>query len=140
MTELLLKNEVYRLVGAAMAVYNELGPGFLEAVYQEAYEMELADGDIPFVAQHELLIQYKGRLLRKTYRADVLGYEQVIVELKAITQLTEHDEAQLLNSLKATSFEVGLLINFGARERLEWKRMVRTLNHPSNKRWGSSST
>lgn len=140
MTELLLKDEVYRLVGAAMAVYNELGPGFLEAVYQEAYEMELADGDIPFVAQHELLIQYKGRLLRKTYRADVLGYEQVIVELKAITQLTEHDEAQLLNSLKATSFEVGLLINFGARQRLEWKRMVRTLNHPSNKRWGSSST
>lgn len=139
MTELLLKDEVYRLVGAAMAVYNELGPGFLEAVYQEAYEIELADGNIPFVAQHELLIQYKGRLLRKTYRADVVGYEQVIVELKAITQLTEHDEAQLLNSLKATSFEVGLLINFGARERLEWKRMVRTHDHPSNKRRGSSA-
>lgn len=137
MTELLLKDEVYKLVGAAMAVYNELGPGFLEAVYQEAYEIELADGDIPFVAQHELLIQYKGRLLRKTYRADVVGYEQVIVELKAISQLTEYDEAQLLNSLKATSFEVGLLINFGARERLEWKRMVRSHDHPSNK-WRDS--
>lgn len=140
MTELLLKDEVYKLVGAAMAVYNELGPGFLEAVYQEAYEIELADGDIPFVAQHELLIQYKGRLLRKTYRADVVGYEQVIVELKAISQLTEYDEAQLLNSLKATSFQVGLLINFGARERLEWKRMVRTHDHPSNKRKSPSAS
>lgn len=138
MTELLLKDEVCNLVGAAMAVYNELGPGFLEAVYQEAYEIELADGDIPFVAQHELLIQYKGRLLRKTYRADVVGYEQVIVELKAINQLTEYDEAQLLNSLKATRFEVGLLINFGARERLEWKRMVRTHDHPRNRPGGNA--
>lgn len=133
MIDLLLKDEVYKLVGAAMAVYNELGPGFLEAVYQEAYEIELADAQIPFLAQHELLIQYKGRLLCKTYRADVVGYEQIIVELKAISQLTEHDEAQLLNSLKATSFEVGLLLNFGARDRLEWKRMVRTHDHPRNR-------
>ena len=82
MSELILKQECYRIVGAAMEVYNTLGPGFLEAVYQEALEIELAAHDISFVPQQELQILYKGQTLKKTYTADFLVFGQVIVEIK----------------------------------------------------------
>ena len=126
MTELLCKDEVYAIVGAAMEVYNVLGPGFLEAVYQEALEIEFTERDIPFEAQQELRIAFKGRYLKKTYTSDFLVFGKVIVELKALDHLTSHDEAQLLNYLKATGMQVGVLINFGSASKLEWKRMVRT--------------
>ncbi len=126
MTELLCKEEVYAIVGAAMEVYNELGRGFLEAVYQEALEMELAARNIPFESQKELHISYKGRKLKKTYTADFLIVGKIIVEIKALDHLTSVDEAQLLNYLKATKLEVGVLINFGAARKLEWTRRVRT--------------
>ena len=83
MTELLFKDEVYAVVGAAMTVYNELGWGFLEAVYQEALEIELREHGIPFEAQRELRILYKGRPLRKTYTCDLLCYSKIMVELKS---------------------------------------------------------
>ena len=126
MTELLCKDEVYAIVGATMEVYNVLGPGFLEAVYQEALEIEFTERDIPFEAQQELRIAFKGRYLKKTYTSDFLVFGKVIVELKALDHLTSHDEAQLLNYLKATGMQVGVLINFGSASKLEWKRMVRT--------------
>ncbi len=126
MTELLCKEEVYAVVGAAMEVYNELGSGFLEAVYQEALEIELTLRGIPFEAQKELAILYKGRRLKKTYAADFLTFGKIIVEIKAIDRLTSGDEGQLLNYLSATELEVGVLINFGAKGNLEWKRMVET--------------
>ena len=126
MPELLLKQECYRIVGAAMEVYNTLGHGFLEAVYQEALEIELAARDICFVPQHELQVLYKGKALRKAYTADFLVFEQVIVEIKALNQLTSREEAQLLNYLKATGLSVGVLINFGHAEKLEWKRRAWT--------------
>ncbi len=126
MVELICKEEVYAIVGAAMEVYNELGPGFLEAVYQEAMEMELAARGIPFESQKELHIYYKGRQLRKTYTADFLVVGKIIVEIKALDRLTSHEEAQLLNYLKATKLQVGVLINFGAARKLEWTRRVRT--------------
>jgi GxxExxY protein len=126
MPELLLKDEVYTLVGLAMEVYNALGSGFLEAVYQEALEIELANAGVPFESQKELLIFYKGAVLKKTYFADIVAFSQIIVEIKALSHLTSHEEAQLLNYLKATGRKVGLLINFGAEHNLEWKRMVRT--------------
>ena len=124
MSELLMKDEVFAIVGAAMEVHSVLGHGFLEAVYQEAMEMEMSDRGIPFVAQAQITIEYKGRPLQKRYIADILGYGQVIVELKSAAALTEIDEAQLLNYLRATSHRVGLLINFGSTGKLEWKRMV----------------
>jgi GxxExxY protein len=127
MSELILKQECYRIVGAAMEVYNTLGPGFLEAVYQEALAIELAARDICFVPQQELQILYKGQTLRKAYTADFLVFEQVIVEIKALTQLTSREEAQLLNYLKATGLSVGVLINFGHAETLEWKRRAWTM-------------
>jgi GxxExxY protein len=126
MTELVCKEEVYAIVGAAMEVYNELGSGFLEAVYQEALEIEFASRGIPHEAQKDLLIFYKGHRLKKTYTADFEAFDQVIVEVKAIDRLTLGNEGQLLNYLSATGLKVGVLINFGATNNLEWKRMVET--------------
>lgn len=125
MTNLLFKEEAYAVVGAAMEVYNQLGPGFLEAVYQEALEIELSDRGIPFVSQKELRVLYKSRPLKKTYSSDLVCYDKIIVELKALDRLTGKDTAQVLNYLKATGFRLGLLINFGNSEKLEWERRVR---------------
>lgn len=121
--ELVCKEEVFRVVGAALEVSNELGAGFLEAVYQEALGIELKSRAIPFVAQPTIRIAYKGRLLAKEYIPDFICYDQVIVEIKALKALTNIEQAQLLNYLKATGKPVGLLLNFGV-PRLEWKRMV----------------
>jgi len=121
--KLLFKDEVYATVGAALEVHNTLGCGFLESVYQEALEIELAARGIPFKSQPELPIIYKGHKLRKHYIADLLVYEAIVAELKAMDRLTGTEEAQLLNYLKATGLKCGLLINFGTRK-LEWKRMV----------------
>jgi GxxExxY protein len=129
MTELLLKQEVYAVTGAAMDVYNELGPGFLEAVYQEAMEIELKLRGIPFESQKDLIVHYKGRRLNKTYTPDFLMYDKLVVEIKALDRLTPIGESIMLNYLKATRLEVGLLINFGAANDLEWKRMVRSANY-----------
>lgn len=124
MVELLYKEEVYAIVGAAMEVYNELGNGFLEAVCQEALAIEMKARDIPFTQQQELRIFYKNQLLRQKYIADFVAFEKIIIEIKAIKQLGPNEEAQLLNYLKATGLRLGLLINFGHPGRLEWKRMI----------------
>ena len=125
MTELLLKDEVFAVIGAAIEVDRELGPGFLEAVYQEAMEIELADRGIPFLAQEPLTIRFKTRVLKKRYEPDLLCYNLLVAELKALNQLTGADEAQLLNYLKATGLRVCVLVNFGSVGKLEWKRFIR---------------
>ena len=125
MGELLLKDEVYAIVGAAMEVHSTLGCGFLEAVYQEAMEIELAARGILFQALVPIRIRYKNHLLKKEYVADLICFGEVIVELKAIDRITSKEEAQLLNYLKATGFRVGIVINFGVERQLDWKRMVR---------------
>jgi GxxExxY protein len=122
--ELILGDECYAVIGAAMEVHSQLGPGFLEAVYQEALEMELSSRRTPFEAQKTLTISYKGQVLKKEYVADVICYGQIIVELKAMERLTGKEESQILNYLKATGFKVGLLINFGSHGKLEWKKFV----------------
>ena len=132
MPNLIYKDEVFAIIGAAMDVHNELGVGFLEAVYQEALEMELKSRSIPFTSQPLLPIRYKNILLKKTYIADLLVFEKIIVEIKSIDRLSGIDEAQLLNYLKATGLELGLLINFGA-DKLEWKRMILSNNRIGNK-------
>jgi GxxExxY protein len=125
MSEIILKDKVFAIVGAAIEVHRELGPGFLEAVYQEAMELELRERDIPFEAQKPLRISYKGKTLNKEYFADFVCYGQVIVELKALDRLSSNEEAQVLNYLKATRLRVGVLINFGSYGKLEWKRYVK---------------
>ena len=127
---LLLKDEVYAVVGAAIEVHREFGSGFLEGAYQEAMEIEMELRGIPFEPLKELHIRYKGRVLKKRYCADFLCYGRLIVEIKAEDYLTGRDEAQLINYLKATGLQVGLLINFGHHGRLEWKRMVLTRHGP----------
>ncbi len=123
--ELILKEEAFQVVGAAIEVANQLGCGFLEAVYQEAMEVELAARKLPYIPQQRIPIFYKGTRLSKEYVADFLCYDQIIVEIKAIRAITVMEEAQLLNYLHATHLPLGLLINFGA-PRLEWKRYVNT--------------
>ena len=126
MTNLIYKDEVYAIMGAAFEVYNKLGQGFLEAVYQEALAFEFGLRNISFQEQQDILIHYKGHALKQSYRADYLVFGKIIVEIKAIDKLTGREEAQLLNYLKATGFDVGVLLNFGASHEMQWKRFANT--------------
>ena len=120
----------YRLIGAAMEVHREKGCGFKEPVYQECFEVELGMQGIAPEREKEFKLYYKGRLLKKTYKADFVCMGEVLVELKALDRLTSQEESQVINYLKASGLEVALLINFGA-ESLEWKRIVYTHHRPS---------
>ena len=111
----------YAIIGAAMAVHQELGRGFLEAVYQEALMREMNAAAIPFLREVDLPIFYKSSPLAIHYRADFVCYSSVIVELKALTCLGGIERSQIINYLKATNYEVGLLLNFGA-DSLEYER------------------
>ncbi len=122
---LIFKEECFAIVGAAIEVHQELGCGFLEAVYQETLEIELNDRRISFDSQAPLQIHYKGHLLGKEYIPDLICYGEIIVELKALDKLTTKERSQVLNYLKASEFKLGVLINFGSTGKLEWERFVR---------------
>ena len=126
MAELLLKDEVYAIIGAAMDVYNHLGSGFSEAIYQEALEIESDLRKLPNNPQQEIYIAYKGVKMKQFFKPDFIYYDKIIAEIKAMDRLTSREEAQLLNYLKATGFPVGVLINFGRENDLEWKRLAFT--------------
>lgn len=123
MVELIYKEEAFKIIGAAMEVHKELGCGFLEAVYQEAFKIEMQNQRIRYKREEEIEIYYKECLLDKKYRADFICFDKIIVELKALSELKSENEAQVLNYLKATNFKVGLLINFGSKS-LQYKRFV----------------
>jgi GxxExxY protein len=122
--DLLLPDEVYAIIGAAMAVHNELRSGFAESVYQEAMEIELGLRGVPFARQQALPVYYKGQSLQAKFVADLICYGQVIIELKAQRNHEGYEEAQVINYLRATGLRVGLLINFGDPARLDWHRYV----------------
>jgi GxxExxY protein len=122
--ELLLKAETYAIRGATFEVYNEMGCGFLEAVYQECMEKELAAKGIPFVAQKQLKLNYKGDPLHQTYKPDLICYGSIIVELKALSETVGEHQAQVLNYLKATGMKLGLLVNFGCYPKATVERFV----------------
>ena len=106
-------NESYKIIGCMMRVHRELGCGFLEKVYQEALEREFIAEGIPFQREANLKIYYRGVPLQEEYIADFVCYGKIIVELKAISKLSDVDTAQVINYLKATGYELGILANFG---------------------------
>lgn len=117
-------DETYQIIGACFEVYKDKGCGFLEQVYQECLEIELELCGVPFVAQTPLKLTYKGRLLKQTYKPDLICFDKVIVELKAVSKIVDEHRAQILNYLNATGIRVGLLINFGHYPKLEHERMI----------------
>ena len=118
------KDESYKIVGAAFKVYNGLGPGFLEAVYQEALEIEFLKQGIPYEREKELKITYNGVELKQTYKADFVCFGKIIVELKAVSKLDDAHRSQVYNYLHATGHKLGLLLNFGCSDELEYQRIV----------------
>ena len=118
------KEEAYMIMGAAFKVYNGLGHGFLEAVYQEALEMEFQKQGIPYEREKELKIYYDGAELKQTYKADFVCFGKIIVELKAVSALDDAHRSQVYNYLHATNYKLGLLLNFGCPDELEYERKV----------------
>ena len=123
--DLIYKDEAFDIIGACMDVHSELGNGFLEAVYHEAFLIELKNRGIPYESNVKLRISYKGSPLKKIYYADVVCFNKIIVELKSASGLLSEHESQVINYLKATKFKLGLLINFGTKS-LQYKRIVNT--------------
>lgn len=121
---IIYKEESYKIIGAAFDVYNTLGFGFLEAVYQECLELELKKRNIPYEREKELFINYDGQVLKQTYKADFVCYDKIIVELKAVSELCDANRAQVYNYLHATNMKLGILLNFGCSDGLEQQRIV----------------
>ncbi|TAJ79871.1 MAG: GxxExxY protein [Gallionellaceae bacterium] len=122
--EILYREECYQIQGAVFEVYREMGCGFLEAVYQECLGKELQKRGVPFVAQQELRLCYKGEPLRQTYIPDFICHESIILELKALALTTGEHKAQVMNYLKATKMRLGLLANFGCHPKATVERVV----------------
>ena len=126
MADLIYKDECYAIIGACFAVYKDKGCGFLESVYQECLEIEMAHLRIPFVPKPTLELSYRGHRLKKGYEPDFVCYGKIILELKAAECLTDEHRAQVLNYLNAGGFKLGLLVNFGHYPQLEWERIANT--------------
>ena len=124
MPEILFKEDSYRIIGACFEVYKEMGCGFLESVYQECLEIELALQAIDFKSQAELKLSFKGRLLSTKYIPDFIFDEKIVMEIKAVKELADGHRAQVHNYLKATGYRLGLLVNFGHFPKLEYERIV----------------
>ena len=125
MSEIVYQEESYRIVGACFEVYNEMGCGFLEAVYQECMEIELLDREIPFIAQQRLQLSYKKHSLKSIYIPDAICFDKIIVEIKSNKEITHQHRAQVHNYLKATGLRLGLIFNFGHFPKAQYERIVR---------------
>jgi GxxExxY protein len=116
----------HKIIGAAMEVHNEMGPGHLEAVYQECLEIEFELQNIPFISKPNLSLYYKTRKLKKFYVPDFIVFGDLVLEIKAQKMFTQDDEAQIINSLKSSRHEIGLLLNFGEPS-LKFRRFIYTI-------------
>jgi len=124
--EIVLKEESYAVMGACFEVYKEKGPGFVEPIYHECLEIEFGSRSLPAVSKPRLEIAYKGVKLKHGPEPDFVCFGKMILEIKAVKALCDEHRAQLLSYLKATGFELGVLVNFCGQEELEWERIVRT--------------
>jgi len=124
MRGIIYKNECYIIQGAVFEVYREMGCGFLEAIYQESLEKEFLIRKIPFQSQSKIRIQYKEHILEQYYKADLICYDKIILEIKAVKQILPIHKAQLINYLRATKYRLGLLINFGHYPKAEIERII----------------
>jgi GxxExxY protein len=122
--ELIYKDESYAIIGACMAVYKDKGCGFLEPVYHECLEIEFEFNRIPFLSKASQTLQYRGRTLVQRFSPDFICYDKIILEIKAVSALTDEHRAQLLNYLSATGCKLGLLVNFGHYPKLEYERLL----------------
>lgn len=122
--KILLKDECYAIQGAVFDVYREMGCGYLEAVYQECLEKELLLRAVPFSSQQELVLSYKGRKLAQRYKPDLICFDKIIVELKAVKVVRNEHKAQVFNYLRATGMRLGLLVNFGGYPKATVKRII----------------
>jgi GxxExxY protein len=122
--DILYADEGYAIHGAIFEVYRHMGCGFLESVYQECLELELAERGIPFIAQKQLDLHYKSHLLQQKYKPDLICFDKIIVKLKAARTLDPEHQAQVLNYLHATKFRLGLLVNFGHFPKVQIQRIV----------------
>ncbi|MFA6544676.1 MAG: GxxExxY protein [Limisphaerales bacterium] len=124
--DLVFKDECFAVMGACFAVYKDKGCGFLEPVYHECMEIELAHLRIPAVSKPKLSLEYRGQPLSQGYEPDFVCWSKIILELKAVAALAGEHRAQVLNYLNATGFQLGLLVNFGHYPLLEWERIANT--------------
>lgn len=122
--KLIYPDEAYAIFGACFEVYNQMGNGFVEPVYQECLEIELGLKNIPFIPQQELALKYRGRPLKRKYIPDFVCFGKIIVEIKAVSTLTDEHRAQVHNYLAATGYQLGLLINFGHAKGVQYERIV----------------
>ncbi len=132
-SELLFKEESYKIVGACIEVYREKGCGFLEPVYHECMVIEQRLQGIPFASKRLLALEYKGAPLQCSYEPDFICYDKIILELKTVKELAEEHRAQVQNYLKATGLPLGLLVNFGHYPKLEIERIANTRSRYSPK-------
>ncbi len=123
--EIIYKDESYAIVGACFEVYSNNGCGFLESVYQECLAIELELRRLPFKAQPSLDLEYKGIRLAQIYKPDFICYDKIVLELKAVSSLSDEHRAQVHNYLKATGLRLGLLVNFGHYPQIQHERIVR---------------
>ena len=126
MAKIIYPDESYAILGACFNVYKDKGCGFTEPVYQECIEIELGYQNLPFRAQERMKLVYRGRELKKTVKPDFICYDKIIIELKAVSSLSDEHRAQVINYLNATGMQLGLLVNFGHYPKLEYQRIVLT--------------
>ncbi len=124
MREIIFKEESYKIIGACYEVYNQQGFGFTEPVYQECLEIEFELQKIPFIAQPEIHLYYKERILDQFFKPDFICFDKIIVEIKSVSSLTDAHISQILNYLNATKFDLALLVNFGEHPKLIYKRVA----------------
>jgi len=130
--ELIYKNESYSVIGACFAVYKDKGCGFHEAVYHECLEIEFEFQKIPFLSKPPQSLQYRGRTLVQTFSPDLICYDKIILEIKAVSELMNEHRAQVLNYLSATGCKLGLLVNSGHYPRMEYERLLPRKHEPAD--------